>query len=335
MVLKLRTSAWAFDFDKFYYESQTYLLGKDLVQEGLDKGVFYRKEDSSVWVDLTAYGLDHKLLLRGDGTSVYITQDIGTADLKYSEFHCEKSMYVVANEQEYHFKVLRQVLQLLEKPYADGIYHLSYGMVELPEGKMKSREGTVVDADQLMDEMRDTAAQITQELGKTEGFAPDEVDQLVESIGLGALKYFLLKVDPIKKMLFNPKESIDFQGNTGPFVQYTHARLCSLLRNADIDNYAFTASLPDSLHPLEKDLVAWLHHFPASMEEAAQLYSPALICNYVYELARLYNRFYYELSVLKEEDATKRSFRLKMSQATVYTLRNCLKLLGMSAPEKM
>ncbi len=321
-------------FDQYYYESETYLLGKELVEEGVKNGVFFQKENGSVWVDLTADGLDQKLLLRADGTSVYITQDMGTAALKYSDFKYDKSIYVVGNEQDYHFKVLQLILSKMNKPYANGIYHLSYGMVELPEGKMKSREGTVVDADDLMQDMFDNAKQITTELGKTAGLNIDEQNNLFQTIGLGALKYYLLKVDPKKKMMFNPKESIDFQGNTGPFVQYTHARIKSVLRNAKDSSYSFDTSKV-ALSVFEKNMVKGLHLFPSIVDEAARDLSPGVICNYCYDLAKLFNQLYHEHSILKEVNDEQRKFRLELCVFTAQVLQRAGALLGIQMPERM
>lgn len=323
------------NFDKFYYESNTYLLGKELVQEGLDKGVFFKKEDGSVWIDLTADGLDEKLLLRRDGTSVYMTQDLGTADKKYEEFGCDKSIYVVGNEQDYHFKVLFLILKKLGKTYAPGMYHLSYGMVDLPSGKMKSREGTVVDADDLMDEMHATAKELTMELGKIEGFTKEEQDELFETLGLGALKYFLLRVDPTKRLVFDPKESIDFQGNTGPFIQYTHARIHSLLKNIQESGFVSETTKPAAVLPHERDLLVWLASYPKAVEDAGRGYNPAIIANYVYELAKQYNRFYRESPVNKEPDAVIKSFRVALTEATGRVIKSSLALLGIKSPERM
>ena len=320
-------------FDKFYYESNTYLLGKEIVQEGLTKGVFYQKEDGSVWIDLTAEGLDHKLLLRGDGTSVYITQDIGTAELKYSDFGCERSIYVVGNEQDYHFKVLQLICKKLGKSYADGIYHLSYGMVELPHGKMKSREGTVVDADDLIAEMLSAAEQTTIALGKTDGLSPDELAVLYNTIGMGALKYFLLKVDPRKKMLFNPEESIDFQGNTGPFIQYTYARMRSIIRNANVSDVSDINGA--TLHPLESELIQILHRYPEVIQAAAQEMSPGLVANYVYELAKAFSHFYHECPIIKEEQIAVKNMRLQLCMFTSNVIRSGFSLLGIAVPERM
>ncbi|MVZ64506.1 arginine--tRNA ligase [Sphingobacterium sp. DK4209] len=322
------------DFDKFYYESDTYLLGKDIIQEGLDKGVFFKKEDNSVWIDLTAEGLDEKLVLRGDGTSVYITQDLGTAQLKYDEFKMNESIYVVGNEQDYHFKVLFAILKKLGKEWAQGLFHLSYGMVDLPQGKMKSREGTVVDADDLMQEMLDTAQQRTEELGKTEGLEEDEKAALYQTLGLGALKYFLLKVDPKKRLLFNPNESVDFQGHTGPFIQYTHARIKSVLRKADYQKDAKKV-IPATISTFERDLIQAIAGYPAIIAVAAKEFSPAQIANYAYELAKLYNKFYHEENILKAEDEDVKQFRLHLSAAAAKVISGSMKLLGIQVPERM
>ena len=324
-------------FDKTYYESNTYLLGKSLVQEGLDKGVFQRHEDGSVRVNLTDEGLDEKVLLRKDGTSVYMTQDLGTAQLRYEEFHPGKMIYVVGNEQNYHFDVLKLVLgKKLGKPFGDSIYHLSYGMVELPSGKMKSREGTVVDADDLMDAMFLEAKQSTESLGKFD-FQADEAAALYEMVGLGALKYFILKVDPAKNMLFNPAESIDFNGNTAPFIQYTHARIRSLLRKAAEQSVNVTDALPDGLSPEgeEKLIVKKLYQYPQVVLAAGENLSPALIANYVYDLAKQFNHFYQETPIMREADSAKRLLRLQISQWVANTLRNGMKLLGIDVPERM
>lgn len=322
-------------FDQFYYESNTYLLGKEIVEEGLNKEVFFKKEDGSVWIDLTDIGLDQKLVLRRDGTSVYITQDIGTADLKYQQYQIDQSVYVVGNEQDYHFKVLFEIIKRLGRSYADGLYHLSYGMVDLPSGKMKSREGTVVDADDLMNEMYQTAKSITEELGKTEGFTEEQLNELYESIGIGALKYYLLKVDPSKRLLFNPTESIDFQGNTGPFIQYTHARIKSLIKNLIQSGFIESIELPEEIEQVEKDVIKELYRFPDAVLEAGKNYSPAVIANYVYELVKVYNRFYQELSINKESDPIKKSFRYLLSVACADVIKKSLNMLGMQAPEKM
>jgi arginyl-tRNA synthetase len=323
-------------FDKTYYESNTYLLGKSLVQEGLDKGAFYRHEDGSVRVDLTDEGLDEKVLLRKDGTSVYMTQDLGTAQLRYEEYHPQKMIYVVGNEQNYHFDVLKLVLsKKLEKEFGDYIFHLSYGMVELPSGKMKSREGTVVDADDLMDDMYQEAKESTEALGKFQ-FTPEEADKLYEMIGQGALKYFILKVDPSKNMLFNPAESIDFNGNTAPFIQYTHARIRSMLRKGAENGIDLTAKLPQiALNEEEKTLLNMLYQYPKTVQSAGDNLSPALIANYCYDLAKQFNHFYHDTPIFKEEDAAKRLLRLKLSRWVSLVLRSGMKLLGIDVPEKM
>jgi arginyl-tRNA synthetase len=322
------------DFKKYYYESNTYLLGKDCIEEGLKKGVFFKKDDGSVWIDLTADGLDEKLVLRADGTSVYITQDLGTAQLKYDDFGMDESIYVVGNEQDYHFKVLFLILEKLGKTWAKGLYHLSYGMVDLPSGKMKSREGTVVDADDLLAEMVATAKQRTEELGKVEGFTEDEKANLYRMIGLGALKYFLLKVEPKKRLLFDPNESIDFQGNTGPFIQYTHARIQSVLNKA---NYGVAAktNYSGTLTSSERDVLVCLSQYPALLQAAATEYSPALVANYTYELAKLYNKFYHEEIILKLEDEELKAFRLALSAATAKTIKMAMHLLGIQVPDRM
>ncbi|RVU00629.1 arginine--tRNA ligase [Mucilaginibacter limnophilus] len=321
------------DFDKYYYESNTYLLGKDIIEEGLAKGVFFRKEDGSIWIDLTEDGLDQKLVLRADGTSVYITQDLGTAQLKYNDFGMDKSIYVVGNEQDYHFKVLFLILQKLGKAGADGLFHLSYGMVDLPSGKMKSREGTVVDADDLMAEMETTAKEHTEALGKVESFGEEEKSSLYHTIGMGALKYFLLKVDPKKRLLFDPNESVDFQGHTGPFIQYTHARIKSVLSRAR--GYTEDKIPVTTLASEERDLIVLLNRFPDTIQEAAVGYSPAIIANYVYELAKLYNKFYHEHSILQAEDEQLKHFRLQLSAASAKVIKKGMALLGIEVPERM
>ena len=322
------------DFDKFYYESNTYLLGKDIIQEGLDKGVFFRKPDNSVWIDLSEEGLDEKLVLRGDGTSVYITQDLGTAQLKYDEFGMDESIYVVGNEQDYHFKVLFLILKKLGKSWAEGMYHLSYGMVDLPSGKMKSREGTVVDADDLMREMLETAQTRTEELGKTDDFSDSEKTELYNTIGMGALKYFLLKVDPKKRLLFDPNESVDFQGHTGPFIQYTHARIKSVLRRAEY-NAATAVVDRESLSSYEQDLIQALSRYPEVLAASAKDFSPAQLANYAYELAKLYNKFYHEDSILKAEDEGVKNFRLHLSAVAARLIAESMRLLGIQVPERM
>lgn len=323
------------DFDKIYYESQTYLQGKEIVEEGLEKGVLFRKDDGSVWIDLTADGFDEKLLLRSDGTSVYMTQDLGTAQLRADDFNPDSLVYVVGNEQNYHFDVLKLILRKLGRPWADRIFHLSYGMVELPEGKMKSREGKVVDADDLIDEMIATARAMTEELGKIEDFNSSEAEALYRMVGLGALKYFILKVDPKRNMLFNPRESIDFNGNTGPFIQYTNARICSILRKASGEDLLIDLNVSAMLHPREISLLVLLYQFPQAVEQAANEFSPALVANYLFELAREYNQFYHELSILKEPDAASRSIRLALSQLTSVVIKNGMEMLGIEVPEKM
>ncbi|MBD5378313.1 MAG: arginine--tRNA ligase [Bacteroides sp.] len=323
------------DFDKIYYESDTYLEGKDKVLEGLEKGIMYRKEDGSVWADLTADGLDHKLLLRSDGTSVYMTQDIGTAKLRYQDYPIDKMIYVVGNEQNYHFQVLSLLLDKLGFKWGKDLVHFSYGMVELPEGKMKSREGTVVDADDLMAEMVNTAREVSKELGKLDGIDEAEAEAICETVGMGALKYFLLKVDPVKNMTFNPKESIDFNGNTGPFIQYTYARIRSVLRKAEksgvkIGNYM-------TVEPNEKEIavIQELADFPSVVQKAGQIYSPALIANYAYELVKLFNQFYHDYTILGEADEAVRSLRLAICQAVAATVKTAMGLLGINVPERM
>lgn len=324
------------DFDKTYRESNTYLLGKELVNEGLASGVFFQKEDGSVWIDLTDVGLDQKLVLRKDGTSVYITQDMGTAQLKYEDFKANQSVYVVGNEQDYHFEVLFHILKKLNKPFSTGNYHLSYGMVDLPSGKMKSREGTVVDADDLMSEMIATAKERTLELGKIDGFSEGESNELFSSLGLGALKYFLLKVDPKKRMLFNPEESIDFQGNTGPFIQYTHARICSIQRKALEKGIEMSAIEGiEKLEPSEQELIYLLGEYPNKLEEAAKQFAPSVVANYAYEVAKQFNKFYNELSILNEVELNKRNLRLVLANQTRRTLQHSIDLLGIKAPERM
>lgn len=322
------------DFDRYYYESNTYLLGKEVVAQGLQKGVFYRKEDGSVWVDLTDEGLDEKIVLRADGTSVYITQDIGTALQRVQDYPDVGGMvYVVGNEQDYHFKVLFLILKKLGFQWAEKLHHLSYGMVDLPGGKMKSREGTVVDADDLMSEMTTTAAEIGQELGKLEGYSDEEKQQLYKTIGLGALKYFILKVDPKKRILFDPKASIDFNGNTGPFIQYTYARIQSVLRKA---GNCYAEEMGDiALHEKEKQLLKLLELFPQVIQEAAAQYSPALIANYTYDLAKEFNSFYQSVSILGAENSRERTFRVQLSKKIGYVIRSGAAFLGIEAPNRM
>lgn len=322
------------NFDKYYYESNTYLLGKDIVEEGLEKGVFFKKDDGSVWIDLTDEGLDQKLVMRADGTSVYITQDLGTAQLKYDDYKMDSSIYVVGNEQDYHFKVLFLILQKLGKEWAKGLYHLSYGMVDLPSGKMKSREGTVVDADDLMNDMFKTAAETTEAMGKVANFTEEEKTKLYHTIGMGALKYFLLKVDPKKRLLFDPNESVDFQGHTGPFIQYTHARIKSVLSKA---NYTMESSANDiaELDGIERDLIVTLSKFPETITEAAAGHSPAVIANYVYELAKTYNKFYHEKPIIQAEEERQKKFRLQLSSASAKVISKSMGLLGIEVPERM
>lgn len=322
------------DFDKVYYESETYLLGKKFVEQGLEKGILYKKEDGSVWIDLTAEGLDEKLLLRKDGTSVYITQDLGLAQQKYEDFPYDESIYVIGDEQNYHMKVLKLILQKMGKPYADGIYHLSYGMVELPSGRMKSREGTVVDADDLVDEMVKVAAYHTNESGKVKDFDEDELQELYTTIGLGALKFYLLRVDPKKKMVFNPEESIDFHGFTGPFVQYTHARIKSILRKAAIEEDNILAT-SDTLLPLEKNVLVMLEQYPSVVIQAASEYNPSVIAIYAYNLAKAFNTFYTEHSVMNAETPEKKNLRLAICTATANIIAASMKLLGIRVPERM
>jgi arginyl-tRNA synthetase len=323
------------DFDKIYYESETYLEGKEKVMEGLEKGIMYRKEDGSVWADLTDAGLDNKLLLRSDGTSVYMTQDIGTAKLRFRDFPIDKMIYVVGNEQNYHFQVLSLLLDRLGFKWGKDLVHFSYGMVELPEGKMKSREGTVVDADDLMEEMVNNAAEVSASLGKTDGLTAEEVAEIAETVGMGALKYFLLKVDPRKNMMFNPAESIDFNGNTGPFIQYTYARIRSVLRKAA--EQGFAVGDYSAVEPNEKEiaLIQTLSDFPSTVEEAGRNYSPALIANYTYELVKQYNQFYHDYSILKEENEAVRSLRLALCGCVARTVKMAMSLLGINVPERM
>ena len=342
-----KMNSWVFDgfeqtykalgisFDRTYYEHDTYLLGKELVQKGLDMGVFVRDPDGSVWCDLTSDGLDRKLLLRSDGTSVYMTQDLGTAERRFSEYKLDSHVYVVGDEQNYHFQVLKLVLRKLGFEWADQIFHLSYGMVELPEGKMKSREGTVVDADDLIEKMYQEAKATSEESGKLEGIADEEKERLYRMIGLGALKYFILKVDPKKKMLFNPKESIDFNGNTGPFIQYTHARICSILRKAS-ESGIQAGIAPDAvLSPKEIRLVKLIATYPQKVGEAAAAYSPALIANFAYDLAKEFNQYYHETPVLKEPDNVLLSMRLALIGTLASTLRKAMGILGIQLPERM
>jgi len=322
------------NFDRYYYESNTYLLGKDVVQVGLDKGVFEKDPDGSVWIDLTDEGLDRKIVLRSDGTAVYMTQDIGTAIQRVKDMPDVGGMvYTVGNEQDYHFKVLFLILKKLGFDWASSLYHLSYGMVDLPSGKMKSREGTVVDADDLMQDMTDTAKQISEDLGKLESYSSEEKAKLYKTIGLGALKYYILKVDPKKRILFNPEESVDFAGNTGPFIQYTYARIQSIIRKADFDFSAKTNI--EELHEKEKELVKQIELFPEVIQNAAQNHSPALIANYTYDLVKEYNSFYQSVHILGEVDLTKKIFRVQLSQKVAEVIKSALTLLGIEVPERM
>ncbi len=322
------------NFDKYYYESNTYLLGKDVVQVGLDKGVFEKDPDGSVWIDLTDEGLDRKIVLRSDGTAVYMTQDIGTAIQRVKDMPDVGGMvYTVGNEQDYHFKVLFLILKKLGFDWASSLYHLSYGMVDLPSGKMKSREGTVVDADDLMQDMTDTAKQIAEDLGKLDSYSADEKAKLYKTIGLGALKYYILKVDPKKRILFNPEESVDFAGNTGPFIQYTYARIQSIIRKADFD---FSNKIEiEELHEKEKELVKQIELFPEVIQNAAQNHSPALIANYTYDLVKEYNSFYQSVHILGEADLTKKIFRVQLSQKVAEVIKSAFSLLGIEVPERM
>lgn len=322
------------NFDKYYYESNTYLLGKDVVQVGLDRGVFEKDPDGSVWIDLTDEGLDRKIVLRSDGTAVYMTQDIGTAIQRVKDMPDVGGMvYTVGNEQDYHFKVLFLILKKLGFDWASSLYHLSYGMVDLPSGKMKSREGTVVDADDLMQDMTDTAKQISEDLGKLDSYSADEKAKLYKTIGLGALKYYILKVDPKKRILFNPEESVDFAGNTGPFIQYTYARIQSIIRKADFD---FSAKVQiEELHEKEKELVKQIELFPEVIQNAAQNHSPALISNYTYDLVKEYNSFYQSVHILGEVDLTKKIFRVQLSQKVAEVIKSAFSLLGIEVPERM
>lgn len=327
------------DFDKIYYESQTYKVGRDLVLEGLEKGLFYRRDDGSVWADLSQNGLDEKLLLRSDGTSVYMTQDIGTARMRFDDYNIDKMVYVVGNEQDYHFKVLAILLDRLGFEWGKNLMHFSYGMVELPEGKMKSREGTVVDADDLIEDMVNTAREMSKELGKLDGYTEEEAERIYHIIAMGALKYFILKVDPRKNMTFNPRESIDFNGNTGPFIQYTYARVQSIFRKAKekgIDISSINNLVRDvDLFPKETELLKMIGNFPNVVKEAGDVYSPALIANYVYDLAKEFNQFYHELPIVYEKDEALRANRLALSYAVGKTIRQGMWLLGIDVPERM
>jgi arginyl-tRNA synthetase len=321
------------DFDKFYYESETYLLGKEFVEDGLKKGVFYKKADGSVWIDLTAEGLDEKLVLRKDGTSVYITQDLGLADKKFEEFNYDQSIYVIADEQNYHMKVLKLILQKLNKPYANGIYHLSYGLVELPSGRMKTREGNVVDADDIIEELKKVARSKTEELGKVKDFNPGELNDLYDIIAMGALKFFLLRVDPKRKMVFNPEESIDFHGFTGPFVQYTYARIKSILRKEKAKGSHYPAGA--TLLAKEKQLIVLLEQYPSMIEQALQEHNPSVLAIYSYEVARTFSSFYTDHSVLSAETEEKKQLRLQISELTANVISSAMALLGIKVPERM
>ncbi len=324
------------DFDNLYYESNTYLLGKDVISTGLEKGVFFKKADGSVWCDLTEEGLDEKLVLRSDGTAVYMTQDIGTAVQRVKDYSDVGGMvYTVGNEQDYHFNVLFLILKKLGFTWAENLFHLSYGMVDLPSGKMKSREGTVVDADDLMNEMASTAKAISEELGKLDGYSEEEKEELYKIIGLGALKYFILKVDPKKRILFDPKSSVDFQGNTGPFIQYTFARIQSILRKADFDYNDIPSEVEVSLHDKEKSLLKQLELFPESVQLAAENYSPAIIANYTYDLVKEFNSFYQNVSILGEQEVVKKQFRVQLSNKVAQTIKTAFSLLGIQVPERM
>jgi arginyl-tRNA synthetase len=324
------------DFDNLYYESNTYLLGKDVVAQGLKKGVFYKKDDGSVWCDLTEEGLDEKIVLRSDGTAVYMTQDIGTAIQRVKDYQDVGGMvYTVGNEQDYHFQVLFLILKKLGFDWAKNLYHLSYGMVDLPSGKMKSREGTVVDADDLMVEMTTTAKEISEELGKLDGYSDKEKKELYKTIGLGALKYFILKVDPKKRILFDPKSSVDFQGNTGPFIQYTFARIQSIIRKADFDYNAISTGVETSLHEKEKELLKQLEIFPETIQQAASNYSPAVIANYTYDLVKEFNSFYQNVSILGEENHEKKVFRVQLAKKVADTIQSAFSLLGINVPKRM
>ena len=329
------------DFDKVYYESDTYLLGKDIVQQGIDKKVFYQKDDSSIWIDLTDDGLDEKIVQRSDGTSVYITQDIGLALQKYEQYKIDQSIYVIGNEQNYHMKVLQLICKKLGMPNADNIFHLSYGMVELTSGKMKSREGTVVDADDIVDEMIDTSKQHTEELGKVKDFTAEELRELYNTIGLGAMKFYLLRVDPKKTMVFNPEESIDFHGFTGPFVQYTYARIKSILRKVDgslliVDSKSMNNEPSTmNLFALEKELIVTAEQFPAAIEQACQEHNPSVIANYVFHLAKTFNSFYAEHSIANAETEIKKQLRLQLAIMTANIIKSGMQLLGINVPERM
>jgi len=329
-------AALGVDFDKNYYESETYLLGKEVVDQGLKKGVFYKKEDGSVWIDLTADGLDEKIVLRSDGTAVYMTQDIGTAIQRVKDYDIDGMVYTVGNEQDYHFKVLFLILKKLGFDWSNYLHHLSYGMVDLPEGKMKSREGTVVDADDLIDQMKETARTISEELGKLEGYSDKEKEELYQIIGLGALKYYILKVDPKKRILFNPEESVDFQGNTGPFIQYTYARIQSILRKSGFDySQELTIDENYTLHEKERGLIKQLQLFPETVQLAAENHSPAIIANYTYDLVKEFNAFYQNVTILGTEDVEEKKFRVQLADSVGKVIKSAFKLLGIQVPERM
>ncbi|HSP82696.1 MAG TPA: arginine--tRNA ligase [Gillisia sp.] len=329
-------NALGVDFDKNYYESQTYLLGKDVVAQGLEKGVFFKKEDGSVWIDLTDEGLDEKIVLRSDGTAVYMTQDIGTAIQRVKDFHIDGMVYTVGNEQDYHFKVLFLILKKIGYEWANNLYHLSYGMVDLPSGKMKSREGTVVDADDLIAQMTLTAQQISEELGKLDGYNEDEKAELYRIIGLGALKYYILKVDPKKRILFNPEESVDFQGNTGPFIQYTYARIQSILRKSDFDlSLEYKGPVEYQLHEKEKELIKQIQLYPEIVQQAAQNHSPALIANYTYDLVKEFNSFYQNVTILGTANEVEKHFRVQLSKVVGDNIKSAFGLLGIQVPDRM
>ena len=329
-------NALGVDFDKNYYESETYLLGKEVVEQGLKKGVFFKKEDGSVWIDLTADGLDEKIVLRSDGTAVYMTQDIGTAIQRVKDFDIDGMVYTVGNEQDYHFKVLFLILKKLGFNWSNYLYHLSYGMVDLPEGKMKSREGTVVDADDLIEQMKETAKTISEELGKLDGYSEGEKEELYKIIGLGALKYYILKVDPKKRILFNPEESVDFQGNTGPFIQYTYARIQSILRKSGFDyTQELTIDQGYSLHEKEKELIKQLQLYPETVQLAAGNHSPALIANYTYDLVKEFNAFYQNVTILGTEEIEEKKLRVQLSDSVGKVIKSAFQLLGIQVPERM
>jgi len=329
-------NALGVNFDKNYYESETYLLGKEVVEQGLKKGVFFKKEDGSVWIDLTADGLDEKIVLRSDGTAVYMTQDIGTAIQRVKDFDIDGMVYTVGNEQDYHFKVLFLILKKLGFDWSNYLFHLSYGMVDLPEGKMKSREGTVVDADDLIQQMKETAKTISEELGKLEGYSKEEKEDLYKIIGLGALKYYILKVDPKKRILFNPEESVDFQGNTGPFIQYTYARIQSILRKSGFDyTQKLSISQGYNLHEKEKELIKQLQLYPETVQLAAQNHSPAIIANYTYDLVKEFNAFYQNVTILGTEEIEEKKFRVQLSDSVGKVIKSAFQLLGIEVPERM